>query len=67
MHKSNSIGGRILVGFWTVNLVLSGMVLLLFRHQLDQNGHAEIPLALIVILAGLVILAFVFTIQWFRA
>lgn len=65
--KPNSIGGRFLAGFWAVTLVLTGTTILLFRYQLDRKGHADIPLALIVLLACLVIIAFAFTIQWFRA
>lgn len=66
-HKSSLIGGRCLVGFWAVSLALTGTALLLFRYQYDREGHAEIPLALVAYLAGMIILAIFFTIQWFRS
>lgn len=66
-RKPGSVGGRALICFWVVTLVLVGTPVLLFRHQFTQRGHAEIPLALVVYLAGMVIIALYFTIRWFCA
>ena len=65
--ESRRVTGRSLIVFWLVLVVLVSLTVFSIYSGVQQHGHIHAPLIWLVLLAGMILLAAVLSLNWLRS